>query len=120
MISVRRGTNKKIKFQRRGKDGTVITDKPDEVYFTVKKDCCYSEALFQKKLTDNEITFSSEDNYYRLELFPEDTEELGFGDYQYDIKIIYTIDGVQKKKTIIVDQFKIERVVTYAINESGG
>lgn len=116
-ISVKRGTNKTFKFQRKLTDGTVIITVPEEIYFTVKKSCCNEDELFQKTLSAGEIVFNPNDNYYRFEILPEDTEGLIFGDYEYDIKVIELVSGETKKKNLIVDKFMVDHVVTYACNE---
>lgn len=112
MIKVIRGNTKKLKFQRKTKDGEVITQKPDKMYFTVKENYYTKEVLFQKKL-DESIEYNEEDNYYYITIEPSDTDGLNYDTYVFDIKIITD----SEKKTIIRDEFVVEKAVTFAENE---
>lgn len=112
-MKIRRGNYKIIKFQRKNKNGEVITDLPDKMYFSVKNNFDEKDTLFQKKLNDG-ITYDEETNYYFVELKQDDTEGLDYGTYDYDIKIIY---GTDKPKTLIVDKLEITEVVTRKDNE---
>lgn len=105
-MEITRGDNKTFKFQRKSKDGSVITTIPTEIYFTVKKDYSYTDFLIQKRLSNGGITFNTEDNFYRFEFTPEDTNELSFGEYVYDIE--KTENGkvltISKGKLIITEE----------------
>ena len=46
-----------------------------------------SEILFQKKLSNDEITYDSEEQAFVIELLEEDTKDLEYGSYGYDIKV---------------------------------
>ena len=80
-------TSEIYKFQRKDAKGNVITTLPKKMWVTFKETTNCSAALFQKTL-GNGITFSQEDHNYRFQLQPEDTENLDYGKYGFDIKII--------------------------------
>lgn len=109
---ITRGDYKLFKFQRKNKNKEVITDLPNKMYFTVKDSSYKKQVLFQKTLT-NGITYT-QDNYYHIEILPEDTNNLDYGDYKYDIEIIYDDN---KPKTIKKDIFTIDDEVTHKENE---
>lgn len=88
MIEIVRGdTSPVYKFQRKNESG-VITTKPRKMWITFKGDCCDSECVFQKTLDNGQITYNVTDNYYRFKILPEDTQDLKYGDYGFDIAII--------------------------------
>lgn len=59
----------------------------DEVIITCRKlPFEDSPILFQKKLSDNTITYL--DNKYKFVILEDDTKDLDYGTYGYDIKII--------------------------------
>lgn len=110
MIQMIRGDTVKYKFQRVGGDGQVITTLPDSLYFTVKESANKLNYVFQKNLDD--MTFDS-DSYYHFTIEPEDTNNLQYGNYAYDIEII--VDGV--KTTVAFGTFTILPEVTWVQNE---
>lgn len=57
----------------------------DEIYFTLKKSYTQNDYLLQKRLSRKEITYS--ENQYNLILFHEDTANLAYGNYVYDIQV---------------------------------
>lgn len=83
----------------------------DSIYFTVKNDTHTNEVLFQKKLNDG-ITLT--DNIYNITIDPSDTENLDYGKYAFDIKIIKN----SIKKRPIVGILDITDEVTFACNEA--
>ena len=111
MISITRGDTKVLKFQRKNEDGVIETE-AKELYFTVKENSNKQNYLFQKTL-DNGITFSDEDYYYRITISPDDTNNLYYGTYMYDIEVKED-DYV---KTIDLGEFVIKEEVTFAGNE---
>lgn len=106
---ITRGDIKKIKFQRR-KEGQPILEKADKIYFTVKETHYKKEVVIQKTIDDMEF---DEQGYYHLIITPEDTNELKYGEYVFDIEVIVE----EYKKTLIKGTFKIEEEVTFAENE---
>jgi hypothetical protein len=105
-----RGDNKTFTFQRKNKNGEVITEKPDKMYLTIKQNEYEKQALIQKTF-DNGIRFEN-DTYY-VKFIPEDTDNLSFSEYVYDIEII----NGDIVKTIKKDTFVIESEVTHKENE---
>ena len=112
-MKIRRGDYKLFKFQRKNKKKEIITDLPNKMYFTVKENEYKEKALFQKTL-ENGITYTTNDNYYHIEILPEDTDNLAYGNYKYDIEIIY---DSTKRKTLIVDELEITEEITHKNNE---
>jgi plasmid rolling circle replication initiator protein Rep len=113
-MKIIRGDTKDLKFQRKNANtGEIITDIPDNMYFTVKKSYKLVEFVFQKRLSDNTITYNEDDNYYYITIESTDTDNLPFGDYDYDIEVIEN----NKKKTIAIGTITIDKEVTYAVNE---
>jgi hypothetical protein len=105
-----RGDNEIIPFQRKTESDELIMEIPDKMYLTIKRNEYEKQALIQKTL-ENGITF--EDGTYNVEFLPEDTDNLSFGIYLYDIEIIK--DG--KKKTIKKGEFVIDSEITHKENE---
>lgn len=105
-----RGDSKTFTFQRKNKNGEVIVEKPDKMYLTIKQNEYEKQALIQK-IFDDGIRF--ENSTYYVDFVPEDTDDLSFGEYVYDIEII----NGDVKKTIKKDTFIIESEVTHKENE---
>ncbi len=112
ILSMTRGDSEKIKFCRKNDLGEIILEKVDKVYFTVKKNSYISKFVFQKTLEDG-ITFDNE-GYYHIEIKPNDTEDLEFRDYLFDIEIMI---GENYKKTISKGTLRIEEEITHKENE---
>lgn len=109
-MKIIRGDTKKCKFQRKDAEGHAILTIADKIYFTVKKNNTTLEPIFQKTIDD--MTFD-ESGYYHFTIEPEDTNNLDYGNYYYDIERIYEGD----KKTISRGQFKVDYEITFAGNE---
>lgn len=110
-LSQTRGDSKAYQFQRFNKvDKSVITIPPDTIYMTVKKNYDTKDYLFQK--TKNDFVIDP-DGTYHFEILPEDTEELRYGKYVYDIQV--TTDG--KVTTLVKGAFEIGKESTWAVNE---
>lgn len=104
-----RGDTAKFKFRRHNADGNVIATPADEIYFTVKTNGYSDNVLLQKTLAD--MTFD-ENYYYHFTILPEDTDNLDYGTYQYDVEIIQ--DG---NKTTTRGEFIIDEEITFASDE---
>jgi hypothetical protein len=63
-----------------------------------------------------DIIFDNTDNYYHVTINPNDTNELQFGTYKYDIEIVTN----NYKKTIAVGTLTLLEEVTFASNETNG
>lgn len=105
-----RGDTAQFKFQRLDAEGEVITAIADGLYFTVKNKFTDEGFAFQKKLED--MVFD-EDGTYHFTVLPEDTNNLNFANYVYDLEAIQ--DGV--KTTISIGNFNIMPESTWAVNE---
>lgn len=109
-MEITRGDYEIFKFKRT-MNGFVIETIPDKVYFTVKRSQYEDNFLFQKRL--NEGIIIDQDFIYNVEITPEDTNDLDFGEYIYDIEIVIG----DKPKTIDKGIFEITYEVTTAKNE---
>ena len=80
-IKINRGTSQKFTAKRVAEDGTPITAKATTALFVVKPDWTDAEASITKTLDDMEFA----DGTYSFSLKPEDTEELPYGKYVFDL-----------------------------------
>lgn len=81
-ISLKRGTTLPLKAQRKDASGQPILVEPEEIYFIVKKKWTDKTALITKDKDD--MTFD-EEGYYHFTITPEDTENLDYGQYVWDL-----------------------------------
>jgi hypothetical protein len=109
-ITMPRGDLRKVKFCAR--QGESLTTDLTEVYFTVKNTTRASSVLFQKRLSTGDIVLG-EDNYYHFSINPEDTDELDYGAYKFDIEIIKDDEIKQTKVGVLT----LTDEVTFASNE---
>ena len=108
-MQITRGDTKALKFQRKA-NGEPILTMANKVYFTVKLNYKEKEALFQKTIDD--MTFDAS-GYYHFTINPEDTNNLDYGDYVYDLEI--KTDNYTK--TISKGAFSVTNEVTFSNNE---
>ena len=80
-IKLNRGTTLNLSATRLDEDGVVISAKATTALFCVKKDWTDEQALITKTLDDMEFA----DGTYSFSLKPEDTEELPYGKYVWDL-----------------------------------
>ena len=99
-------------FQRKNKEGQPIEDKAPKIYFTVKESNEEEEVVLQKTIDDMEF---DENFIYHFTIWPEDTDNLYYGTYKYDIQVKYP--EVNYKKTISKGNFIIEDESTWKANE---
>lgn len=109
-LRVVRGDTYFYKFQRKTKDGEPITAIADAAYFTVKDSSLPKNYKFQKTL--NDMSFD-EEGYYHFRIEPEDTDGMNWGEYVYDVEVIY--DDITK--TLAQGKFIVMREVTFSTNE---
>ena len=109
-LSMIRGDSKHYKFQRKDENGDVIPIEADEIYFTVKRSDTTLDPIFQK--TKAQMTFDNE-GFYHFSILPEDTNNLVYSTYYYDIERIVQGD----KKTIAIGKFIVNPEITFARNE---
>lgn len=116
-LSMIRGDSATFHFHREDVNGTIIRETPTDVFFTVKNTFDDQPFVIQKKMSDGTITEDS--NYeYHITILPEDTNNLEFGEYVYDVEVIRNAEGTDKQ-TISKGSFTLETEVTYASNEGG-
>lgn len=108
-----RGDTQGFKFQRKNINDEIITSIPTNVYFTVKDNVNNDNFIIQKTLDNGSITFSKDDNYYHFIIEPNDTNNLNYGCYVYDIEIIQN-DYV---KTVKKGYLELTNEVTFQSNE---
>ena len=82
-IALNRGTTLELSATRRNEQGTII-DEAEEVYFVVKKRWSDKEGLIVKSLKDMKFN----NGKYTFTLFPEDTENLPYGQYVWDFTVV--------------------------------
>jgi len=111
-VKIIRGDYKEFKIIRKTQDGEIIDEAIDKMYFTVKKSCYLKDYLFQKTL-DNGIIYDETNKCYIVKIKPEDTNDLSFDTYYYDVEI----KKDDEVKTLIVDTFVVEKEVTHSGNE---
>lgn len=106
-----RGDSRGFKFRRRNRSThNPILDTPEALYFTIKTNFKTEAYLFQKKL-DN--MYMSEDGYWHFLLNPEDTEDLDYGKYCWDIEVIQS----GYKTTISRGYLELLNEATWKANE---
>lgn len=108
-IVMARGDVKHIGFTV--KLGQQVQTEFDDIYFTVKKDSRDREFKFQKKVSDGTITENN--GHYSFTINPEDTDELSFGSYAFDIEIV----RLPSIKKTFVGSLTLTDEVTHANNE---
>ncbi len=89
-----------------------ITDNETEIYFTVKKNQNISEPIFQKKFSNGDIQLGG-DGFYYLFINPDDTNELKYGSYGYDV----TIKSGALVSTQIIGTITLTSEYTHKVNE---
>lgn len=108
-----RGDTQILKLQIKDLDGNILKlTENDELYFTLKQNANSEEVLLQKTLKNNGINLK-EDNFYYITLKPEDTSNLGYGTYTYDIEV-KSNDFV---KTLILATITLTEEVTWKGDE---
>lgn len=80
-----RGDTQFLKFQVKDGEGNPMQLKDgDRLYFTVKQNANSEDVLIQKKYPED-IQYS--DGYFNFTLKSEDTSDLAYGTYNYDIEL---------------------------------
>lgn len=85
----------------------------DEIYFTIKKIYTMKKFLLQKKLSNGDVTI--EGNVATIILNEEDTANLDFGKYDYDIK--FKSQEENYTKTLVIGTIELTKEVTWIENE---
>ena len=109
-----RGDTYSFRFQRRLQNDEVITERPDQVFFSVKEYYEDEECVFQKRLSNSTIVYDETDHYYYITIESEDTCDLEMeSSYYFDIVIVKDNDV----KTIAVGKMRLLKEVTFKENE---
>lgn len=111
-LEMTRGDTFRFKFQRKTENEEIIYEKVDKMYFTVKKNRETKKSLIQKRLNHG-ITYDSETGYYHVVINPEDTDNLSYGKYYFDVEI--TKNNIVK--TILLGTLQINKEVTFSCNK---
>lgn len=107
-----RGDTCPIQFTVKTKDGQdVDLAQATEIYFTVKKNYNTSTAILQKKKSTGDITIDGSQG--KIFLTHNDTKELSYGAYVYDIQIT-SGDYV---KTVVLGTITLTNESTHYANE---
>lgn len=84
-IEFTRGDTQFLRFQLKDGEGNIIgLTESDNLYFTVKQNQNSQEILIQKKYPES-INYA--EGYFNFTLNSEDTSNLPYGTYQYDIEL---------------------------------
>jgi len=110
-IDLIRGDTLPIVFSLVNKNGNRISEEVDEIYFTIKKNYNDIEYVLQKKLSTNQI--KKESDVFKLIISHEETANLEYGYYIYDIEI--KIDNYIK--TVVIGKINLLSEVTFIENE---
>ena len=109
-----RGDTFLFKFKLKDKNGEEISlSSTDKLFFTVKRNSRATERAFQKTL-DNGIVLG-DDGFYHVTIDSDDTAELDYGTYGYDIEL-KTEAGVVK--TLIIGNITLTDEFTFKGDEN--
>jgi hypothetical protein len=89
-----------------------IVDGETEIYFTVKKNQNTSDVIFQKKFSRDEIKFDGDGLYHTI-IDADDTNQLKYGTYGYDV----TIKSGEFVSTQIIGTITLTSEYTHKVNE---
>lgn len=108
-----RGDTKVFKFKLTDNNGEELTlTSVDKLYLTAKKDVNSNTVIFQKRIGSGiEL---KEDGYYYVTIYPDDTNELPYGQYGYDLEI-KTATGIVK--TLVVGTITLTEEYTFKGDE---
>lgn len=112
MITMPRGDIRHVSFTISDCEDEPVDYEFDDIYFTVKESFSRSSYLFQKKLSAGTIT--EENGVYWFTIMPEDTNNLKFKTYDFDIEIVSEADEI---KQTFVGTLELTKESTHASNE---
>ena len=108
-----RGDTKAFKFKLQDKNKQPLNlTGSDNLYMTVKKDINSNKIIFQKR-TGNGIELK-DDGYYHVTINPDDTNDLPYGQYGYDIELK---TGTGIVKTLVVGTITLTEEYTFKGDE---
>lgn len=96
-ITMPRGDIRHVSFSVTDLAGDPTDISFDDIYFTVKESFSRNNFLFQKKLSANSI--HKEGDEYWLTIRPEDTDDLQFKTYVFDIELVSEADEIKQTFT---------------------
>jgi len=85
-IEMPRGDIRHVAFQILDTAGEPVSSAFSEIYITFKQNYNTTNYLFQKRLSAGDVIFA--DGSYEFTIEPEDTNNLKFGDYVFDIELL--------------------------------
>lgn len=91
----------------------IILSSQDKCYFTVKKDFIHEDYIFQKRYGEG-ITYNEQTGLYEIKIKQDDTCDLNFGSYKFDIKVKL---GDEIVKTILRGALVLTNNATHRCNE---
>ena len=115
MLRMPRGDIRHFRFLVNDPNGTATDIDFDEIYFTVKKTSKDRLYQFQKRLSTGGI-IKLELGDYQIEIKPEDTAKMFYGNYKFDIQLNYKVDENKLKETFVGD-FILTDEITFNENE---
>lgn len=102
------------------KNEILIFEDNSTLYFTLKDNFNNTNYILQKTSL-NGITYNEEKKGYDIRFNCEDTEDLDYKDYAYDITVVRNTGlasaNKKDKTTILKGYLKIEEVTTFEVNE---
>ena len=113
-ISMPRGDLYTVRFQIYENETDITSIDFSQIYMTCKRTNKDRTPLFQKSLTGGTIHKIS-DGDYTFNIEPEDTNNLQFGEYSFDIELIN--DSNPRIKQTINGTLKLSEETTWAVNE---
>lgn len=117
-LSLVRGDSSTISFTILGENGKdYIADESDKLYFTVKEDVEQTDALLQLTLENQGIIYNTETKEYEIKIAPDDTNNLPFSRFVYDIELVIIRDDRRLVKTLVKGCLTISEEVTHKENE---
>lgn len=112
-ITMPRGDIMPITFSIKNADGSVTDIDFTEIYFTVKRTFFDKKVVFQKRLSNGSIE-KEEQGVYSFTIQPQDTDDLDFRTYVFDIELVLN----NEIKQTTVGELAITNEVTDARNEA--
>ena len=106
-----RGDTQPVSFDITDSQGNELDFTDTEVYFTMKKNYNTTAYILQKKKTNGEITINGKKG--SLVLTHNDTAELNYGSYVYDIQV----KSGDYVKTLVLGTITLTNESTFKANE---
>jgi hypothetical protein len=101
-VMLTRGDNADIVVTIYDMSGNVYTLQPGDVLvFTIKKNCITEDIIIQKDISSDSI----------IHMTPEDTNELAYGSYWFDVQL--TMNGGEVYTVIEPHKFNVAKEVTF-------